>query len=316
MARSLLLMALILFTARAFTAETDQYLARAQPLEDSTQALNDHINGRIEDVLASVNKKSKPTSTSCKQLSGRIMWRFRLLFIHQIEIWALQGNLDVYPPRSVSGQDYRDSSIFYDEAPIDLQLLIPLARSIQVDGITFGIDKLGHFVSLGHKYYKDYLSELESGLHPANAEIAVITKGFGTEEGMIGSSVSGVFSYADLEANYQGFRFVRSLCDGPKPRIRQSEGLWVLVQPIDIREYVNPYWDESFNNSVYTEKKWQQVRNIMQQHCADLEAFENLYSDRFTAPSANMQALYATEATDHAPTQKQHSLASACAGTD
>jgi len=95
-----------------------------------------------------------------------------------------------------------------------------------------------------------------------------MTEGVRTERTILGSSSSGVLSVADLEANYQGLLFYRSLCDGPEPAlVRAAEG-WCLAKPFDLRAYVTPEWDESWQPNIYTPSRWSTVRPVMRRYCA------------------------------------------------
>ena len=62
---------------------------------------------------------------------------------------------------------------------------------------------------------------------------------------------TGVLSYGDLEANFQGFLFGLHMCEGKDPFLKYSSDGWQFSRPFDIRSYVNPNWDESYNPSFY-----------------------------------------------------------------
>ena len=64
------------------------------------------------------------------------------------------------------------------------------------------------------------------------------------------------FSYADLEANYQGLKFALDMCEGSNPLLVQdSNGKWSQRKDFDITPYLNPKWDESYYPSAYIKKK-------------------------------------------------------------
>lgn len=73
----------------------------------------------------------------------------------------------------------------------------------------------------------------------------------------------GVSSYADLEANYQGYIMARDLCTQGK--LKTHDGYWELVQQVNIGNYVNPNWDEGYNTSGYTAKRDKKVRDNLEQ---------------------------------------------------
>lgn len=102
-----------------------------------------------------------------------------------------------------------------------------------------GIDKLGHFFGQGWEYF--HLGSLESAL----------ALGIEEELGMDGFIGSGVYSYSDLSANYQGLRFWRELLDGPTPYVACDGAMFVQKREFTWRDYVSPAWDEALNCSKY-----------------------------------------------------------------
>jgi hypothetical protein len=127
-----------------------------------------------------------------------------------------------------------------------------LAANVQVNGYYFGTDKLSHFASTGYDYYKIFMKSLKSGLSDKEALRKAVNFGILDEKTLHGYWVSGVFSYADLEANYQGLKFYRSLCESP-------------VSSFDITTYVNGFWDESFYLSYRVPKNWKKVSTVLRE---------------------------------------------------
>ncbi len=83
------------------------------------------------------------------------------------------------------------------------------------------------------------------------------------EDSLFGSKSTGMAAYGDLVANFQGMRFwihllgtgidgrplTDPLADGPRRPILECspEGRWVQTRAVDIREYLDPAWDEALN---------------------------------------------------------------------
>ena len=80
-------------------------------------------------------------------------------------------------------------------------------------------------------------------------------------------AASGVLSLSDLEANYQGLRFFKGLCDGEEPQLAMTDDGWRLAAPFDFRDYVTPEWDESYNPSVFGTRRWKKVRPALVEYC-------------------------------------------------
>lgn len=299
----------------AYGSETDQYLALQVEPADAAVKLNKRINHKIQEALYQINDKRKGSSYSCKKLTGKVLWKFRFFLMHRIEMWAQKGNVEVFPGKDISNGKYMDSSIHYNGKKFNTKKIVPLARTIRVNGVNFGTDKLGHFVSMGHKYFKRYLKLKKEGKTEDQALTEIIQYGIATEKGMIGEKVSGVRSYADLEANYQGLLFAKTLCHDENPHVQLIDGKWELVRPIDITPYVNPDWDESHNVSTFSEKKWKKVKGNLQKYCDQLDAEGNVKrSTPYGAfeRSQNMKLIYEAEKEGILPAQKDFSLKAAC----
>ena len=123
---------------------------------------------------------------------------------------------------------------------------------------------------------KEYLKKIKEGASAGEAEKAAIHKGLANENGILGLWPSGVFSYGDMEANYQGFRFYKKLClDDADTFLENEDGLWKLAKVPDIREFVNPYWDESFNLSWRASGMWRVTgEEILKKYCPLKESAE------------------------------------------
>ena len=306
---------LLVSSNTAYASETDQFLALFNEPSDSTEKLNKRFNHKIQEALYEINDKKKGSEYSCRRLTGKVMWKFRFVLMHKIARWAQKGNVSIIPGLEVGNGKYMDSSIHNNGKKFNTKTIVPLARTIRVGGVNLGTDKLGHFVSMGHKYFKRYLKLTGEGKSDAEALDEIIQYGIATEKGMIGEKVSGVRSYADLEANYQGLLFIKTLCHDENPRIVLEDGKWEFKRPLDISEYVNPNWDESFNNSTYSEKKWVMVKKNLQNYCEDLTEEGVLQRQTPYAPfvqSQNMNLIYQAENEGVLPPQSEFNLKAAC----
>jgi hypothetical protein len=141
---------------------------------------------------------------------------------------------------------------FYEDAWIPLKI-VPLARTININNIYVGTDKFGHFSHMGLRNYKEYLKFLNEGLAQEEATEKAIRIGFKTEYSFLGYGIDGVLSYGDLEANYQGLRYMISICDGEKPYFIFENGKWSLNpnHVFDVKEYFTPKMDEAYNLSFW-----------------------------------------------------------------
>jgi hypothetical protein len=55
------------------------------------------------------------------------------------------------------------------------------------------------------------------------------------------------------------------MCDEKRPVVKKDpvDGDWKIVNPLDIRRYVDPLWDEAFNNSYYLSYRQGSIEEIL-----------------------------------------------------
>ncbi len=218
--------------------ETDQFTNRSVPIADSTVILNRQVNTTIEEIVANWRKghdEMSMVNAFYRKLGGR-HW------VDRLERWAMNS-----PEVDKLDLDRYDS--VYARQPLHatrIAKLFGIGATIRINSQLVGSDKLGHFISQGRKYYRRYRrydSESRAAKQAAFAERAVF-----------GQLSNGIYSNADLVANYEGHRFYRSLFEdgitGGKPAILRWQGdHWVVQRQFDWADHVNEYWDEALNVS-------------------------------------------------------------------
>jgi hypothetical protein len=234
-----------------FALETDNYISLGHKLSDSRAFINAYLRSEISEVL-----KDQKKSESCSGLRFKLAKRWKSIGVkHNPLENALVSNLPegaVYP-RSfnyVHDSIYRDPFLPYSS-------LFGLSPNVQVSGIYFGTDKFSHFASTGFTYFLIYSSSLRSGRSEEESLLKAITFGLKDEQSLHGFWASGVFSYADLEANFQGLLFYKNLCG---MYLKRRGEWWSLGRVPDIKDYVSGFWDETFNRSYFLEGNWQKIK--------------------------------------------------------
>ncbi len=231
--------ALVLCTV-ASAAETDQFYDRAKPIADSTEILNKKVNETIAEIVA--GRRNEPRQKVIVNAVYRTLGGPRMT--DKLEKWLIES------PQVEKREVARRDSI-YGGMPIwttRFAFIFGLGKTLSVNDQLIGSDKISHFLSQGWKFHKRYQ---RTGSEEAAAKRAVLT-----ERAIFGAGTTGTFSNADLVANFEGYRFYRSLFEDDvipgKPAIlRWEDGGWVVQREFDWADHVNEYWDEALNVNSY-----------------------------------------------------------------
>jgi hypothetical protein len=226
----------LLLAAAAAAYETDQYSHRLEPLEDSTELLNERVNTALTEIADEWRGGPDPRRFAravYRKLGGR-HW------VDRLERWAIRQPMIEKRTQGRRGNIYRGLPFWATR----VNFFFGVGPTIRVAGTLIGTDKLGHFLSQGWKYHKRHLRG-----HPLEKTVRL---GIRNEASIFGSPFTGSFSNADLVANYEGFLFYRGLFEddvvpGREAIIEWTDGGARLARRFDFRDHVNDYWDEALN---------------------------------------------------------------------
>lgn len=296
---ALLLALLPASPARAY--ETDQLTARQVTPFDASVELDAYVNAALERARARAERRLQRGASP--ERVGRILRRqiirefpFDYLFFGApIEEWMAEDLARVGYAVETDGPGSRWERHIYDRYPRmfrmnpfeDLPtpaLVFALATAIagtpiaptyvSADGVRYGADKWSHFFRLGYRYW----TRSDGGRDEAKA----IRLGTRSERHGIGYWTSGAFSYADLAANYDGYRFFRAVLADPgapeqDPYFAVEGDRLVWRRPFRSADYVSEDWDEYLNPCFYRPH----LQRIIELHleeerarvCAEYEAW-------------------------------------------
>lgn len=258
---------LILFF-NTYALETDQFIAGNIDLKDSTSVMNSYFLENMDKAIDWANSKN---GLSCHDVALKVMKNATGYFtLSQASTFASKTPLiDRFPNDKVSERGYINQS-FYEHSWLPLQVVY-LARTISINNIHVGTDKLGHFSHMGMRYYKNYLRLIKNGMESEDAIRKSIISGFSSEYGFLGYGIDGVLSYGDLEGNYQGFMFALDMCRGENPIIIQKENIWMKNPEhlFDLKNYFTPQMDESYNLSFWRTPLFRMIKEkLIKEYCA------------------------------------------------
>ena len=268
-------------------AEIDSVTPRKLRLDNSIDTINAIINQRIE---AGVREANAPQDyvvdmedfevmgidTFCDEDALYTELR-KAIFQSFTASWGLKGyDLDKQLRGLLARQSYSlllNDSIYRDIDYLEgfSLKLKELSDVVNINGHLVGLDKIGHFFAQGWQYFELTHYEEET-LDKA------IEWGRQKEAGMFGYAMTGIFSYADLAANLNGWRFwnrlllkqddplkgiIASFFDRPyiTCEIRIMESIksrkmiraWAYNGRFDLSDYIDGAWDEANNCNSYAD---------------------------------------------------------------
>ncbi len=279
------LVAALLFLAAGLQgAEVDSFTQRTLLRPDAARALNDAVNLRLEEGVAKANLLEwanafdQVPGATCNEQTLYTELR-KGLFQSLTASWGLKGySLDQQMRSELADftlQQELGTSVYQDFGYLDgpSLRLKGLTDAVWIDGHLIGLDKIGHFFAEGWSYFEPTWRG-EAGLQES------MIWGQQQEAGKFGLITTGVYSHADLVANFQGWRFWnRILWQQRDPlkgfwanlsgrqmvscSLQILESLkrwepvfrWELRQTFDIRDYVDGVWDEAHNCNRFSDAR-------------------------------------------------------------
>lgn len=238
--------------------ETDQYSNRLAPLGDSAPVLNREVNAAIED-LAAHWKGPRDDGRMVMAVFHRIGGYF---WVDRLERWAMNSpEVDKLPtPRRQS---------MYRGLPLRatrVAAMFGIGPTFRLGNVLIGSDKIGHFLSQGRKFWQRWQ---RNGNEQRAADTAARV-----EAGIFGGITTGAYSNSDLVANYEGYRFYRSLfedgiIDGKPAILAWQDGRWRVQRAFDWNDHVNDYWDEALNPNAYSRPLRHALQVRLGEFCKD-----------------------------------------------
>jgi len=277
-----LLVATIVQPLMSSAMETDQYNLSPVPLADIGDEVSEYVENGLFLAVAKINADIAHHQVCLSRSDIRIsgcggakteMDKLNYLRSNDAiarEIYRLlgEGNLFVSPigqwinSHKFRAEPSRYKTTYFDSiyitAPIDYVTISPTVRLWAAE---FGTDKLDHFFQQGYKYYGIAKKEVDNGRTPDQATRKAVKWGQKTERTYFGLLVSGVYSNADLYANYAGLRFYQNLTvpsiingkERPAPLVLE-DGKWIVTVAALREELLKPYLTDHLNEALNPSK--------------------------------------------------------------
>lgn len=228
----------LIFASGLMAYETDQHTNRLVPVSDSMVVMDGKVNDAIELISGRWSKGENE-----RAFAAAIYWELGgIYWVDKIERWASKTDqIDKYP-QSRRHSIYRGMPLWV----IRVNYLFGVGKTLRVNEVMVGSDKFGHFFSQGFKYYKRELRGWDYE--------RVLARGAFAERWIFGQWTTGVYSNADLVANFEGMLFYKSLFQDDIIKGKGAIMSWRDGKPVQQRlftwaDHINDYWDEALNPS-------------------------------------------------------------------
>jgi hypothetical protein len=336
----------------AFAFETDQYNLPPEPLADIGDEVSEYAEQNLRKAVSKVNAEISKRQTCLENNSAKSekikcgspdKERVKLEYLRSEdavarEVYNLLGT--GVPPFTESGswmESHRfkkqparyktdfSKSIFFT-FPINYLTISP---TVNLYGAQYGTDKIAHFFQQGYSYYKIYKRGLANGLTPDAATKRAVRWGQMTERTFYGTLISGVYSNADLCANFVGMKFYQNLTraikigDETKPAVLLlKNGIWTFDENVHLSEtiikpFLSNHLNEALNPSIFVKDLRSFVRRtVKKQSCRQwFNQFPNRSQTDFDNSS---QALKLWNGEDYGFTESKNfvTIANTCFGNE
>ncbi len=241
-----------------FAAEADNFTAHALSLTDTSQEVNILANNYLKKAIADLNQTGGCNEDALytelrKYFANHSKGEFvkDILYKNAVAINNLPLKQSVYENWKI-GDGFLLGRKKAAASPLALSPLIKIGDE------AIGVDKFEHMFGMGFTYFtKHYLKgkKIES----------VLKYGIALEKTILGGNIlaTGVFSYGDLSANFNGMRFWNHVLQKNDDILGREQNLGPYVtcagdkwqvnekNPIDFKNYIDASMDESINCSKF-----------------------------------------------------------------
>jgi hypothetical protein len=293
-----LLLLLALSPVGTFGFETDQFNLPPVPLADIGDEVSAYVEASITAALDDVNVRINKSRVCIegkikdKTCGSRENEQEQLAYLQSDEglvkeVFKRLGDGNIFRTKFgkwINSHQFESNPARFKTSYVDsIYLVLPanyltISPTVKMFGIEFGSDKLEHLFQQGYSYYKLRNDAKTKGIEGEEAITAAVEWGKRTERTYYGLLVSGVYSNADLYANYAGMRFYDGLTQnidiGETGRaaiaIRENGG-WMINEPATLRDrlikpFISEHLNEALNPSGYSFVVYPTVRRVVRKN--------------------------------------------------
>ncbi len=323
----ILLLVWLISPSAAFAFETDQFNLPETPLGDIGAEVHEYVRGNVEQALTKLNgeiaeRQKCLENKAAKNCESEAENQARLKYLRSDKAvaravfnklgsgivpfttsgsWMESHKFSSQPARYKT--NFKES--IYATFPTNY---FSLSETVNLYGNSFGTDKIAHIYQQGYTYLRIYERALAKGLSKEAATKKACDWGRRSERTFYGNLVSGVYSNADLAANYAGLKFYQNLTGEIKigattksPLVVLENGVWKFNAQIDLREnllkpFISNHLNEAWTSSIYTKAfgLHSSVRNhVKNRACAEWKTvYPNFSKTDFEQKSSELKTWF------------------------
>jgi hypothetical protein len=292
----------------AAAMETDQFTTPRAPLYD----IGPTLSRKISDIIESDRTGHDPEQVLSDWVGSNIFVSRLVSWVKQIRVEG--GTVGFLPNvfRSIYARAF---------SPVPFSFVFD-SPTVNIHGFYLGTDKIDHFFQQGYEYYGE-VKHAQAGAESA-AIAEAVARGVKEEHTYYGTAVSGIYSNADLAANYAGMKFYLNLRQPVRirdrvwpPLLESSREGWRFRAGVDrdhlLQAFLSDHLDESINPSRYRFSRGS-IRSRVHDRC---DAWMRFYADRLGLVARSGQGFSTTwfgEDYGHwLPPEDEVSIATECA---
>lgn len=248
-------------SAISHSAEVDQFTDNDKPLKDSSLWINNKANLLMDVSIDTLNEEGKGCNE--KELYQELR-KYYGNHLHGILTKAIIKSEEI-EKRHFEFKDsvykrWNSGTGFILGNPLLRKSELAMSDVVRVGNVEVGTDKFEHFFGRGFLYFtKHYLKNksIESTLKYGTIQERYILGGMFLE--------TGIFSYGDLAANFNGMRFWNHILlknddilgseHNLGPYVVCKDNRWVKNQNIDFTNYFDNTFNEAYNCSKFATDK-------------------------------------------------------------
>jgi hypothetical protein len=312
---------LLNFAAPTWAFETDQFNLPPEPLADIGDEVTEYVaaqlrtaaaklNDRIASANACLSAKKKGCEGADKTQKEPAYLRSEQAIAKAVYDLLSGGNLMTTKfGKWINDHKFRAQPSKFKAPYLESIYLIKpsnyltLSPTINMYSHEFGIDKLEHLFQQGHQYYEKVDGAVKSGRSHEEGVRKAIEWGQKTERTYYGILTSGVYSNADLNANYIGLKFYEGLTQPVKiggstrpAMLELKEGRWILADAATLQEqllkpFIGEHLSEAYNPSAYRFTLVGAVKRAVKRHaCGEwLKQFPALTASELTEEARSLE---------------------------